>query len=398
MIKAAIMGFGTVGSGVFDVFEMNREGIRKRTGNDIEIARILDIRDFSDHPKAHLFTKDFKDILSDSEIKVVAEVMGGLHPAYEFTKDLLSAGKSVVTSNKELVATHGTELMAIAKEKGVSYLFEASVGGGIPIIRPLSICLAANEITEIMGILNGTTNFILNEMIDKGTSFEDALRSAQEKGYAEKNPAADIEGHDACRKIAILASLASGAEVRPDSVPTEGITHVDLKDVGYAEKMGRVIKLIGYTALCNHSVFARVSPMMLPESHPLARVNGVMNAVFVKGNAVGEAMFYGPGAGKLPTASAVAGDMVHAVSRMGENIPIAWSMDETQTILPASETESVFFVRVREKAPLLAAFPDAEEVSLYEGECGFILPLMREGEAEKRLAGVQGVLKKIRME
>ena len=247
MEKVAIMGFGTVGSGVYDIIETNNEKLSHNSGEAVDVKYILDIRDFDDHPRKELFTKDFNDILYDSEGSVVAEVMGDLHPAYEFTKSLLEAGKSVVTSNKELVATYGTELLGIANEKNVNYMFEASVGGGIPIIRPLHQDLTANKIEKIAGILNGTTNYILNEMITKGKSFDDALKDAQDNGYAERNPAADIEGHDACRKIAILSSLASGLEVDYNNIETEGIVNVSLDDVKYAESINSVIKLIGYS-------------------------------------------------------------------------------------------------------------------------------------------------------
>ena len=398
MIKAAIMGFGTVGSGVYEVLHMNRDAIASRVGNPIEVRYILDIRDFSDRPDAHLFTKDFNVILEDPEVRIVAETMGGVTPAYEFTKKLLLAGKHVATSNKELVAKHGTELLQIAREKHVNYMFEASVGGGIPVIRPMSKCMAANEITEIMGILNGTTNYILDQMIRLGTSFSDALKDAQDKGYAERNPEADIEGHDACRKIAILASLACGKGVDSEKIPTEGITNIDLNDVVYAEKLSSVIKLIGYASLNHGKVFARVSPMLIKKESPLSHVDGVMNAILLKGNAVGEAMFYGPGAGKLPTASAVAADMVDSAKHLDKNVPMGWKEGEPYIMIPQSEVVTRYFIRVRDKESVLAEFRDAQPVRVIEGEVGAVLPAMTEGEYAEKFSRVNGIIKKIRME
>ena len=288
MAKVAIMGYGTVGSGVYEIIKSNAERVAQNAYEKIEIKYILDIRDFDDHEEKHLFTKDVNDIINDPEVDVVAEVMGGLHPAYEFTKSLLLAGKSVVTSNKELVATYGTELLGIAEEKNVNYLFEASVGGGIPIIRPMSRCLAANNITRIAGILNGTTNYILHQMITNKKSFETALSDAQAKGYAERNPAADIEGHDACRKIAILASLACGKAVDCERIMTEGITKITLDDVKCAEAAGGVIKLIGYADFADEKVYAHVAPMFIKNDNMLSGINDVFNGIMVTGDAVGD--------------------------------------------------------------------------------------------------------------
>lgn len=295
MSKVAILGFGTVGSGVYEIIKKNHDSIARKVGKPVELGRIVDIRDFPGHEAEALFTKDFNCVLQDPEIDIVTEVIGGLHPAYEFTKQLLEAGKSVVTSNKELVATHGAELLAIAKEHGVHYMFEASVGGGIPIIRPMHQCLAANEISEIIGILNGTTNYILTEMIQKGKSFETALKDAQDKGYAEANPAADVEGKDACRKIAILSSLSFGYQVDADKIPTEGITKITLDDVKLAESMGYVIKLIGCSKRMGDKIMAYVSPVLIPENHSLAGVVDVFNAIMIKGDSIGECVFYGRG-------------------------------------------------------------------------------------------------------
>lgn len=308
------MGYGVVGSGVYEVIRKNCESITRKAGQQIDIKYILDIREFPEHPESRLFIKEFDTILHDDEVSIVVEVMGGLDPAYAYTKAALAKAKNVVTSNKELVATYGDELLQLAHDNGVCYLFEASVGGGIPIIRPLNQCLAANEITEIVGILNGTTNYILTQMIKKGVSFEDALSDAQKKGYAERNPAADVEGYDACRKICILASLATGKKIDYQKVYTEGITNLTLRDTGYADELGSVVKLLGYCKrLDNGKVDIKVAPMMVGEEEPLATVAGVYNGIQVRGNAIGDAMFYGPGAGKLPTASAVVGDVIDLV-------------------------------------------------------------------------------------
>jgi homoserine dehydrogenase len=365
MAKVAIMGFGTVGSGVYEIIKTNRDKLYRNTnGEMVDVKYILDIRDFDDHPEKELFTKEFNDILNDDEVSVVAEVMGGLHPAYEFTKSLLESGKSVVTSNKELVATYGTELLEIAREKNVNYLFEASVGGGIPIIRPMHQCLTANNIKSIAGILNGTTNYILNEMIKKGKTFDDALKDAQKNGYAERNPAADIEGHDACRKIAILSSLASGNTVDYNDIETEGITNITLDDVKYASAMDSVIKLIGYAKLFDDGkIYSIVSPMLVKNSSPLAGVDGVMNAIMVTGDCVGDVMFYGAGAGKLPTASAVVADIVDAVKHYERSKKIMWVKPENNIMASADDKSFAYFVRTT---------ASADEVSKVFGKCEFV--------------------------
>lgn len=313
MINIAILGYGTVGSGIYEVAQKNAQSIKRKSGRQIRVKRILDVRDFPEHPESELFTKNFDDILNDPQIKIIAEVIGGINPAYDYTKSALLAGKSVVTSNKELVATHGTELLEIASKKGVSYMFEASVGGGIPIIHPLNQCLTANEIFEIVGILNGTTNYILTKMIRGSQSFEQALSDAQAKGYAERDPADDIEGHDSCRKISILSSLAFGKAVDYKKIYTEGITAITLKDVEYAKQLGYAVKLIGYAKRVSDKVLCRVSPMLISEDHPLASVEDVFNAIIVRGDSIGDVMFYGRGAGKLPTASAVMSDIIEIV-------------------------------------------------------------------------------------
>ncbi|MGE4284230.1 MAG: homoserine dehydrogenase [Clostridia bacterium] len=369
MVNVAVLGFGTVGSGVVEVICNNMERLSKKAGKQVNIKYILDIRDFSDHPQRHLFTKNIEDILKDDEVSVVVEVMGGVEPAYTFTKRALMAGKHVVTSNKELVATHGTELLSIAKEKNINYMFEASVGGGIPIIRPIHQCLAANEIIEIIGILNGTTNYILTQMIKEGQSFEDALKNAQDKGYAERNPAADVEGHDACRKIAILSSLAFGYEIDSEKLYTEGITKISLEDVAYAEQMGSVIKLLGISRKVENKVFARVSPMIISKNHPLAGVEDVFNAILVKGNAVGDVMFYGRGAGKLPTASAVVADVIDSIKNINRNNGLFWLKSNEDILVDIEETYATYFVRVKTDDQ-----PAAKEViNKLLGNCSFIV-------------------------
>ena len=323
MKKIAVLGYGTVGSGVVDLFEINAASIAKKAGEPIEVKYIVDIRDFSQDKNAEKFVKDFSIIENDPEISVVVETIGGTNPAYDFTKRALLAGKSVVTSNKELVAKHGAEFLRIAKEKNVNYLFEASVGGGIPVLRPIAQCLAANEIDEIYGILNGTTNYILTRMIKAGLTFEKALSEAQEMGYAERDPSADIEGHDACRKICILAALAFGEHVYPQQVSTQGIRSISLADVAYADSCGYKIKLLGRARrLEEGKVCAFVAPHLVQGENPLAGVEDVFNAIAVRGNAVGDTMFYGRGAGKLPTASAVVADVLAALN--GDTPDMQW--------------------------------------------------------------------------
>ncbi len=382
MANAAILGYGTVGSGVYEIIKNNRETIKSNAlGNEINITRILDIRDFPEHERKEIFTKDFNDILNDPSIKVVAEVMGGLHPAYEFTKALIEAGKSVVTSNKELVATYGTELMDLAVSRDENYMFEASVGGGIPIIRPIHQCLTANNVTRIAGILNGTTNYILNEMFKKGKTFDEALSDAQEKGYAEKNPAADIEGHDACRKIAILTSLASREFVDYKDIYTEGITSISLEDVKYAEKLGKVIKLIGLSEFEDGGHFySLVSPMLIDDSRPLAGVDGVYNAITLIGDSVGKLMFYGRGAGKLPTASAVVADMVDCVRHPDRSKQLKWDAAKEKKILELSGRMVKYFIRTSDSLEDIKRVYDIETVAdgVVDGEIGIITDLRTE--------------------
>lgn len=391
MAKIAVMGFGTVGSGVYEIIKS--KNFEKAAGEDIEVKYILDIRDF-DEPKA-LLTKDFNDILNDAEVTAVAEVMGGLHPAYEFTKQLLEAGKSVVTSNKELVATYGTELLNIAFKNDVQYLFEASVGGGIPIISAMINNLGANKIKSIAGILNGTTNYILTEMFTKGKGFEEVLKKAQELGYAERNPAADVEGHDACRKIAILASLAWGKFVDYNDIHTEGITNITLDDVKYAEKIGSVIKLIGYADIDDKDrVYARVSPMVISKESPIANVNDVFNAVMVSCDMLGDAMFYGRGAGKLPTASAVVSDIIECQKHKKMHT-ILWEDSEDNSIIPYEEKEVSYMVRVMGDSERFKGFEEIDGV--VEGEKAYILPKMTEKDFAAFIDGCSGIISKIRV-
>ena len=319
MKKIAVLGFGTVGSGVVEI--LNGTDFTSKIGEDVIVKTIVDIRDFKDSPYADLVTPDFETVINDPEIETVVETIGGLKPAYDFTKRSLLAGKSVVTSNKELVSVHGAELLKIARDKGVCYLFEASVGGGIPIIRPLNNCLLANEIKSIMGILNGTTNYILTKMFKNGETFESALKDAQDKGYAERNPEADVEGIDAVRKIAILSSLAYGKHIDSTKISTEGISKITLKDVKFADSTGRSVKLIGQSKNTPDGVYAKVSPVMLPAGHPLHDVEDVFNAILVDGSATGDVMFYGKGAGKLPTASAVVADVFDIVKHNCKGAP-----------------------------------------------------------------------------
>lgn len=365
MIQVAIMGHGTVGSGVYEVFEMNARQIARTVGEPVAVKYVLDLRDFSNLPYADKFVTDFAVIENDPEIKIVAEVMGGVGAAYAFTKRCLAAGKSVCTSNKELVATHGEELLALAAQHNVNYLFEASVGGGIPVIRPMLQCLAANQIEEICGILNGTTNYILTEMIHKGVSFDDALAQAQALGYAEKDPTADVEGHDACRKICILSDLAFGDKFDPDAVSCEGITKITLEDVALAESLGYVIKLIGRAKRAeNGKVYAFVAPHLVSKSSPLASVESVFNGIAVTGNAVGEVMFYGQGAGKLATASAVVADMMDAATHAEKRRAISWGDGAQNLLLPLDTLESAWYVRGSVPAALAAHTVDGAAVTV----------------------------------
>ncbi|MBQ2967801.1 MAG: homoserine dehydrogenase [Clostridia bacterium] len=402
MINVAILGFGVVGSGVMEIISERADELVGKTGEKLNVKYILDIRDFSAHPMAEKFTKSFDVILDDPEVSVVAEVIGGLDPAYTYTKKALEAGKNVVTSNKELVARKGAELLRIAKENGVSYLFEASVGGGIPIIRPLNQCLAANRITEMMGILNGTTNYILTSMIRKGNSFEEALAKAQELGYAERNPEADVEGIDACRKVSILASLVTGKTVDSEKIHTEGITKITLQDVKCAETLGFVIKLIGYIQVCGEQVFTRVSPLLIEKTSPLAGIEDVFNGVLVVGDSTGEVMFYGKGAGKRPTASAVVADIID-IAQNNPTGKFMWQDTEDKNFMvPLSESNSHFFLRVQNVKEELLEKVFGKIVAISntdDNEIAFITCEMNEKEFEEKkdILGYGNVISCIRV-
>ena len=399
MVNIAVLGYGTVGSGVVEVINTNHEIINKRAGEEINIKYVLDLRDFPGDPVQQILTHDFNDILNDDEVKVVVEVMGGINPAYTFVKQCLTAGKSVATSNKELVASHGPELLAIAKENNVNFLFEASVGGGIPIIRPLNSCLTADEIEEITGIVNGTTNYMMTEMTEKGADFNEVLKDAQAKGYAEKDPTADVEGYDACRKIAILTSLVCGQQVDFEDIHTEGITKITPTDIKYAQAMGRAIKLLATSKKGPKGYTAIVAPFLLPASHPLYAVNGVFNAIFVHGNVLGDAMFYGSGAGKLPTASAVVADVVEMAKNLDKNIPIEWSSQKLE-LVDYKEWENRFFIRTTaDKAAVERVFGTVTYVQAegVTGELGFVTEKISESDCEKKEAELGNVLQKIRV-
>lgn len=369
-MKIAVLGYGVVGSGVVELVFKNAASIAKNAKEEIEIKYIVDIRDFPGDPHEELFTKDFEQVLHDKEVETVVEVIGGLNPAYSFVKRSLLAGKNVATSNKELVATYGDELLQIAKEQDVSFMFEASVGGGIPIIRPLYQCLTANCINRIYGILNGTTNYILSKMIADGDEFETALSKAQQHGYAEANPAADIDGIDACRKIAILGSLAYGSHIDPNLVQTEGIRNLDLKDVQYAASAGYSIKLLGLAEQKeNGKVYIIVAPFLLDQNANLAAVQGVFNEIVVEGDAVGETMFYGRGAGKLPTASAVVADVIDCCRHRDSKKFLFWGAPKESTVVDFKQEESSFYVRfkgkdidkIAEEFPVTTKIDDKEE-------------------------------------
>ena len=394
MVNVAILGFGVVGSGVAEVLATNGPHIDKKVDDLIRLKYILDVRDFPDSPFADKVIHDFSIIENDPEVNIVVETIGGAKVALDFTRRALAAGKSVVTSNKELVAEHGCELLKLAQEKGVSYLFEASVGGGIPIIRPLNQCLAANEIEEITGILNGTTNYILTRMIRAGLSFDAALKEAQQNGYAEQDPTADIEGHDACRKICILSSLSFGRHVYPSQVPTEGITGVTLADVAYADACGKKIKLLGRAIRRpDGKVCAFVAPHLVDVENPLAGVEDVFNAIAVKGNAIGDVMFYGRGAGKLPTASAVVADVIDAARHKDAKKRMVWAEGGDDVAVPPTDLESVWYVRVEGTLEAVkAAFPDCAllpRAGAPENEFAFLTPSMTRSALDSQLAGLK---------
>lgn len=397
-MKAAVMGYGTIGSGVVEVLTTNRDSIADRAGDVIEIKYVLDVRDFPGSPVEDKIVHDYRKIVEDPEISIVVETMGGVEPAYTFVKAMLEAGKHVTTSNKALVADKGAELIAIARKKQVNFLFGASVGGGIPIIRPLNSCLTADVIEEIVGIVNGTTNYMMTKMAEEGSEFEEVLKDAQAKGYAEKDPTADIEGYDSCRKIAILTSLISGQQVDYEDIHTEGITKISPADIKYARAMGCSIKLLACSKKAGDSYLAMVAPYLITREHPLYMVNGVFNAIFIHGNMLGDAMFYGSGAGKLPTASAVVADMVDIAKHAHKNIPVKWKPEKLE-LMDYRQSQNRFFVRTsdsKEKAE--EVFGEVEVVSVPElkGETGFLTSSMKEGEFEEKAKKIT-VLSAIRM-
>lgn len=399
MIQVAVLGYGTVGSGVVEVIEKNKAEINKKSGEELNVKYILDLRDFPGDPYEDKVVHDVNMILDDPEVKIICETMGGLKPAYDFTKKALSLGKSVCTSNKELVAAHGPELIRVAHENKCNYLFEASVGGGIPIIRPLNYSLTAEKIDAITGILNGTTNYILTKMDREGADFEAVLKEAQEKGYAERNPEADVEGYDACRKIAILSSLMCCKNVKYEEIYTEGITKITATDFVYARAMGRTIKLLAQSKEVDGKLFAMVAPFMISRDNPLYMVNDVFNAVCVHGNMLGDSMYYGKGAGKLPTASAVVSDVVDCARHIGKVIMCFWD-DEDVKVSDVSEARRAFFVRVdvAKEKEAIDTFKSVRVIEAdVEGEFAFVTDVMSEKEFNEKADAV-GIIRRIRME
>lgn len=389
MINIAVLGYGTVGSGVVEVIRTNHETIGKRAGEEIRIKYVLDLREFPGDPVEEILVHDYETIVQDPQVDIVVEVMGGLEPAHTFVKRALLAGKHVCTSNKALVAKFGPELMEIAREKSINFLFEASCGGGIPIIRAINGSLTADEIDEVTGILNGTTNYMMYRMDTEGCDFDDVLKEAQEKGYAEKDPTADVEGYDACRKIAILSSLAYGKFLDYEDIYTEGITKITPEDMEYARTLGRTIKLLGTSRKEQNRVYAMVAPFLLGKENPLFSVNGVFNSVFVHGNMLGDAMFYGSGAGKLPTASAVVADVVDAARHLHKTVMTNWN-NEKMSLMPQDEITGRFFVRVKEDLAqpetVMSVLGDGEIVRVehLKGEFGFVTHDMTQGEYQEK--------------
>lgn len=403
MVNIAVLGYGTVGSGVVEVINTNLESINKKAGRAINIKYVLDLRDFPGDPVEEILVHDYDIILNDPEVRIVVEVMGGVEPAYTFVKQALLAGKSVCTSNKELVAKHGPELNEIARMNHINFLYEASVGGGIPIIRPLNTSLTADEIIEITAILNGTTNYILTKMTQEGLSFDEALKNAQSLGYAERNPEADIEGYDACRKIAILSSMAYGNHVDFEDIYTEGISKITPEDIEYAKKLNYAIKLLASANRDGDKFYAMVAPFLVPVTHPLYPVNDVFNAIFVKGNVLGDVMFYGSGAGKLPTASAVVSDVVDAVKHLHCNIMTFWSSKKLE-LTHVNKDQRNFFVRVsgnlsdrEEEINSLFGKVKFVQVDNLKNEFGFITEKMSEEDFDKKSASLEGFISRIRM-
>ena len=403
MIKIAVLGYGTVGSGVAEVIWTNQEIINKRVGEELEIKYILDLREFPGTPAEHLIVHDFDQIVNDEEVKIVVEVMGGIEPAYTFVKKSLLAGKSVVTSNKALVAKHGAELLAIAKEANINFLYEASVGGGIPIIRPLTTSLTGDVIEEITGILNGTTNYMMSKMYHENADYDAVLKEAQAMGYAERDPSADVEGHDACRKIAILSSIISGKLVDFEDIYTEGITNISQTDIQYAKALEMKIKLLASCTRDGDKLCAIVAPHLVSPEHPLYNIEDVFNSIFVKGNMLGDSMFYGSGAGKLPTASAVVGDIVDAAKNPNRSVMATWD-EEKLELEDKADTIKKYFVRIKGavadlKAQLETTFGPITVVTLgnKNDEFGFVTEEMSEGAYEAQAARFPQICQMIRV-
>lgn len=397
MAKVCIIGFGCVGSGTYEVLKHNKELISMRTGETVDVKYIVDIRDFSGHEVAPLVTTNFNTVLEDDEVSVVIETMGGITYAYEYTKAALEKGKNVVTSNKELVAIKGDELFALARKNNVNYFYEASVGGGIPIIRPLKTSLGANRVTEITGILNGTTNYILTNMLKKGTSFEKALAKAQELGYAESNPSADVDGFDTGKKISILSSMALGRKVNHEDVYTEGISKVTTEDTKYAEELGCVIKLIGKFRQTENEPEVIVAPMFVNEGSPLYGIDDVFNGICVTGDMLGESLFYGKGAGMLATASAVVSDVMEAVKGSDDDVTVPWVNSNERIIKNYSEVCGRFFVRIKNTPDMfslaLERFNNERTIEIIDGEFALITQELTVAELEKALAGIDVISK-----
>lgn len=404
MVNVAVLGYGTVGSGVYDVLIKNKESISKKVGDEVVVKYVLDLREFPNDPVSEVLVHDFDTIINDPQVDIVAEAMGGLEPAYTFAKKTLEAGKSYCTSNKELVAKYGPELLALSEKHGKNFLFEASVGGGIPIIRPLNQSLTADEITEITGILNGTTNFILTKMDKEGFAFDDVLKEAQALGYAEKDPTADVEGYDACRKIAILSSLAYGLHVNFEDIYTEGITKITDMDFKYARQLGFSIKLFGKSKKVNGKCYAMVAPFMISTESPLYCVNGVLNGILVNGEIIGDVMFYGSGAGKYPTASAVVADIVDEAKHLNRHIMSIWSSKKLE-LEDIKSNECKFFVRVAgdinsKLSDVEVAFGKVTPVTLdnVNDEFAFITKVMSEADYETAASKVSDIKTRIRVE
>lgn len=400
MVKVAVLGYGTVGSGIVEVIKTNQDMVNKKAGDEIDVKYILDLRDFPGDPYENLVVHDVEIILNDPEVLVIAEAMGGVEPAYTFTKRALSAGKSVCTSNKELVAKHGAELIELARVNKCNYMFEASVGGGIPIIRPLNASLTPERVDGVTGILNGTTNYILTKMEKEGSDFDTVLKEAQDKGYAERNPEADVEGYDACRKIAILSSLIYGKNVNFEHIYTEGITKITTNDFAYAKKAGYTIKLLAMSKEVDGKYFAMVTPCMINDQNPLYFVNDVFNGILVHGNTLGNTMYYGAGAGKLPTASAVVSDIIDCVKHLGKTVFCFWDKEEL-TLSSMDDSVKRFFVRVKDAdfAKAKEVFGDVEEIDAQiAGEKGFFTQAMSEKAFKEKSAQVGEIISRIRVE